>query len=72
MMKNSINMRYYLIFLFQLIALSVSSQNKENEISSLETEMISFFQETLDKNYGEKDALYLLVRGLERYHFNYL
>lgn len=72
MMKNSINMRYYLIFLFQLIALSVSSQNKENEISSLETEMISFFQETLDKNYGEKDALYLLVGGLERYHFNYL
>ena len=66
-------MKYYLIFLFQLIVLSSFGQeNKETEIDSLETEMMNFFQATLEKNYGRKDALDLLVKGLERYHFNYL
>ena len=34
--------------------------------------MMNFFQATLERNYGRKDALDLLVKGLERYHFNYL
>lgn len=66
-------MKYYFIFLFQLIVLSAYGQkSKEAEIDSLETEMMNFFQATLEKNYGRKDALDLLVKGLERYHFNYL
>ena len=47
-------------------------KNKEAEIDSLESEMMNFFQATLERNYGRKDALDLLVKGLERYHFNYL
>ena len=66
-------MKYYFIFLFQLIVLSSYVQkNKEAEIDSLESEMMNFFQATLERNYGRKDALDLLVKGLERYHFNYL
>ena len=66
-------MKYYFIFLFQLIVLSSYGQkNKEAEIDSLESEMMNFFQATLERNYGRKDALDLLVKGLERYHFNYL
>ena len=66
-------MKYYFIFLFQLIVLSSYGQkNKEAEIDSLELEMMNFFQATLERNYGRKDALDLLVKGLERYHFNYL
>ena len=65
-------MKYCFILLFQLIVFSACGHNKENEVTSLESEMMSFFQETLEKNYGQKDALDLLVKGLERYHFNYL
>lgn len=65
-------MKYYFIFLFQFIVLSACCHNKESEITSLESEMINFFQETLELNYGRKDAVNLLVKGLERYHFNYL
>ena len=66
-------MKYYFIFLFQLIVLSSYGQkNKEAEIDSLESEMMNFFQATLERNYGRKDALDLLVKGLERYHFNYM
>ena len=43
-------------------------KNKEAEIDSLESEMMNFFQATLERNYGRKDALDLLVKGLERYH----
>ena len=61
-------MKYYFIFLFQLIVLSSYGQkNKEAEIDSLESEMMNFFQATLERNYGRKDALDLLVKGLERY-----
>lgn len=49
-----------------------SSKDRKQEIDSLETEMINFFQETLEKNYGKKDAVDLLVKGLNKYHFNYL
>lgn len=51
---------------------SYGQKNKEAEIDSLESEMMNFFQATLERNYGRKDALDLLVKGLERYHFNYL
>lgn len=69
----AVHMKYYFIFLFQLIVLSSYGQeNKEAEIDSLESEMMNFFQATLERNYGRKDALDLLVKGLERYHFNYL
>lgn len=71
-LKISIKMKYGFIFLFQFIVLSACGQNKEDEIASLETEMISFFQETLEENFGRKDALSLFVKGLDRYHFNYL
>lgn len=65
-------MKYILFFLFQLIVLSSFCQDRKAEITSLETDMIKYFQETLEKNYGRKDALDLFVKGLERYHFNYL
>lgn len=47
-------------------------RNREAEIASLEAEKVSFFRETLEENYGRKNALDLLVKGLDRYHFNYL
>lgn len=66
-------MKYILFFLFQLIVISSFGQkNREAEIDSLESEMMNFFQETLEDNYGRKDALDLFVKGLKRYHFNYL
>ena len=65
-------MKYSFIFLFQFIVFFASGQNKEAEITLLETEMVSFFQGTLEENYGHKDAIDLLVKGMERYHFNYL
>lgn len=67
-------MKLYFINLCLLVLLSSSSidRNKEQEIASLESEMIAFFQETLEKNYGKKDAVDLLVKGLNKYHFNYL
>lgn len=65
-------MKYSLILLCLFIMLSACNQSKEHEIASLESEMINFFQETLEENYGRKDALDLLVNGMERYHFNYL
>lgn len=34
--------------------------------------MIAFFQETLERNYGNKDAVCLFAEALKRYHFNYL
>ena len=40
-------------------------KNKEAEIDSLESEMMNFFQATLERNYGRKDALDLLVKGLD-------
>ena len=65
-------MKYSFIFLFQFIVFSACGQNKEAEITLLETEMVSFFQVTLEENYGQKDAIDLLVKGMERYNFNYL
>jgi len=48
-----------------------SSEQKEN-LTSLESGMIAFFQATLEKNYGDKDAVCQFARALKRYHFNYL
>lgn len=60
--------------LFVLLSSSNMDSNKDRrqELESLETEMITFFQETLEKNFGKKDAVDLLVKGLNKYHFNYL
>lgn len=66
------NMKRYLIILCQLILLSACHRNGKAEITSLESEMINFFQETLEENYGRKDAVDMLVKGMEKYHFNYL
>lgn len=46
--------------------------NRERELASLESEMINFFQETLEKNYGRKDAVDLLMKGLDKYYHNYI
>lgn len=66
-------MKRKLLFLclFYVFSACVSSKQKEN-IDCLESEMIAFFQKTLENNYGSKDAVCLFVKGLERYHFNYL
>ena len=51
-------MKYYFIFLFQLIVLSSYGQkNKEAEIDSLESEMMNFFQATLEEIMVEKMLL---------------
>lgn len=60
-----------------LTALAACGQRKEEmsreqEVAALETEMIDFFQETLERNYGRKDAVDLLAKGMLRYEFNYL
>lgn len=65
-------MKYALIlYLLYLLSACTSFGQKEN-INSLESEMIAFFQETLKNNYGNKDAVCLFVKALEHYHFNYL
>ncbi len=65
-------MKRYLIILCQLILLSACHQKGKPEIVSLESEMINFFQEMLEENYGRRDAVDMLVKGMEKYHFNYL
>ncbi len=65
-------MRYSLILCI-LFSLSACTPFKQKEsIDSLGSEMIAFFQETLENNYGSKDAVCLFVKALEHYHFNYL
>ena len=66
-MKHSLTI-LSLLYIFSACA---SLKQKEN-IDSLESEMIAFFQETLENNYGSKDAVCLFAKALERYHFNYL
>lgn len=46
--------------------------SKEQELMALESEMIDFFQSTLEKNYGDRYAVGLFVKGMEKYHFNYV
>ena len=46
--------------------------NEEQELMALESEMIDFFQSTLEKNYGDRYAVGLFVKGMEKYHFNYV
>lgn len=46
--------------------------DREQEIASLESEMIDFFQKTLKQNYGSEDAVDLLMKGMDKYSFNYL
>jgi len=65
-------MRYSLILCI-LFFLSACNPFKQKEsIDSLESEMIAFFQKTLENNYGSEDAVCLFVKSLEYYHFNYL
>lgn len=42
-------MKYCFILLFQLIVFSACGQNKENEVTSLESEMMSFFKKRWKK-----------------------
>lgn len=65
---------YTIILLMScLCSLSVfASSGQKEDIMSLESEMIVFFQATLEKNYGDKDAVCLFAEALRRYHFNYL
>lgn len=50
------------------------TQTNTEKIHQLESEMISFFQETLEKNYACKngDAIQLLMEGLIKYDFHYI
>ncbi|MCS2712708.1 hypothetical protein NXW16_03665 [Bacteroides thetaiotaomicron] len=51
-------MKYYFIFLFQLIVLSSYGQkNKEAEIDSLESEMMNFFKQRWKEIMVEKILL---------------
>lgn len=45
---------------------------KVKELTALESEMINFFRETLEKNYGSKDAIDLLVKGMNKYYHVYI
>lgn len=51
---------------------AVASSGQKEDITFLESEMIAFFQATLEKNYGDKDVVCLFAEALRRYHFNYL
>lgn len=46
--------------------------SKEQELVALESEMIDFFQSTLEKNYGDRYAVELLIKGLRKYDYNYV
>ena len=46
--------------------------NEEQELMALESEMIDFFQSTLEKNYGDRYAVELLIKGLRKYDYNYV
>ena len=71
--KNNVFMKHSLTILSLLYIFSACASLKQKEnIDSLESEMIAFFQETLENNYGSKDAVCLFAKALERYHFNYL
>lgn len=66
-------MKYSLVTLSLIYFLSACASLKQKEyIDSVESEMISFFKETLKTNYGNKDAVCLFVEALEHYCFNYL
>lgn len=66
-------MKHNLVILFLLYFLSACvSPKQKGDLDALESEMITFFQKTLENNYGSKDAVCLFVKALERYHFNYL
>ena len=65
-------MKQYVVVLYRFFCSLACIYNKVTNIVSIESEMILFFQETLETNYGNKDAVCLFVQALERYHFNYL
>lgn len=69
-------MKTYFFYLCLLVLIlpcsSVQAGNKEQEVASLESEMIDFFKKTLKQNYGSEDAVDLLVKGMNKYYFNYI
>lgn len=74
-MKKATNlhlMKFNLMILCLYSLSACTSFKPQENIDSLESEMIVFFQETLENNYGSKDAVCLFVKALEHYHFNYL
>lgn len=77
-MKNTL---YYFVLLFLLLSCSGGSKGvkvaadiggKELLLDTLEREMIDFFQSTLEKNYGDRYAVELLIKGLRKYDYNYV
>lgn len=58
----------------QILSVTEKKGNSYNrkELAALESEMITFFQKTLEKNYGSRYAIDLLVRGMDKYYFNYI
>ena len=66
----------YLVTILSLWTLFVScnsteGENREQQVVALEDEMIGFFQETLEKNFGRNDAVDVFVRGMMRFDYNY-
>lgn len=77
-MKNAL---YCFVLLFLLLSCSGGSKGvkvaadivgKELQLDTLEREMIDFFQSTLEKNYGDRYAVELLIKGLRKYDYNYV
>lgn len=54
------------------VATIEEKSNKVKELTTLESEMINLFQETLENNYGSKDAIDLLVKGMNKYYHIYI
>lgn len=54
------------------VATIKENSKKVKELTALESEMINFFRETLEKNFGSKDAIDLLVKGMNKYYHVYI
>ena len=62
----------YLAIITIIFLTACTQQNTKQNIKSLESDMIYFFQKTLEQNYGNKDAIDLFIKGMNHYHFNYI
>ena len=62
-------MKYCFILLFQLIVFSACGQNKENEVTSLESEMMSFFSRNVGKELWSKRCSRLISKGFGEVSF---
>lgn len=60
------------LIVFVLLSVSCRQQSCASNVKTLENEMIAFFQETLEDNYGRRDALAPMMEGLKYYNFHYI